>query len=156
MNSSNIEDLNGLLQGELAAIRSYSEAVRKADDPRVAEVFDECRTSHLTRSTKLQAAVVETGGLPVTPSGPWGGLSKLVTSGAGAIGDRALAMALEEGEDIGASQYEWSLVNMHGDHRNLVKSELLPEQQRTHQRLKELTNQLLDGVWPPVTEKKEV
>jgi uncharacterized protein (TIGR02284 family) len=156
MDASAIEDLNGLLQGELSAIRSYSEAVNKANDPHVAEVFEQCRTSHLTRSSKLQAAVVDLGGLPATPSGPWGGLSKLVTSGAGVLGDKALAMALEEGEDIGASQYEWTLVKMHGDYRNLVKSELLPEQQRTHQILKKLTNALLDGAWPPITENKEV
>lgn len=150
-------DLDTLLQSELAAIAAYTEALEKIHDKHAADVLTECRTSHLERSKTLRDAIVSMGEKPTDSAGPWGAIASLVTKGAVNLGDKAIITALEEGEDIGSDDYEWFLVNMHGDHRKLVKEYIVPEQQATHEKLTRLAKDTLGGIWPPTPDtEKEV
>lgn len=154
---SGYSDLDALLQGELAAIAAYTKALEKISDQHAADVLAECRTSHLMRSTTLRDAIVNMGEKPTESKGPWEKFATLVTKGATRLGDKAIISALEEGEDIGADEYEWILVNMHGNHRRLVKDFIVPEQQTTHEKLAQLAKKALGGVWPPTPDtEKEV
>lgn len=150
-------DLDTLLQSELAAIAAYTKALEKIEDKHAEEVLTECRDSHLARSSTLRDAIITMGEKPTESAGPWGQIATLVTKGAGKLGDKAIISALEEGEDIGSDDYEWFLVNMHGNHRRLVKEYIVPEQQATHEKLAQLANETLGGVWPPTPDtEKEV
>lgn len=152
MNAQAVEDLNALLKGELSAVETYSQALEKVENERIASVFSDCLASHKTRVEKLQNAITEYGGTPESETGIWGSWSKILAGGAAALGDKASIAALEEEEDQHSSDYEWRLVNMHGEHRNLVKEELLPEQQTVRSRLSALLNDANDGAWPPTPE----
>lgn len=149
-------DLDTLLQSELAAIEAYTQALGKISDRHAADVLKECQKSHVERRDTLRNAIVNMGEKPTESAGPWGAIAKMVTKGATNLGDKAIIAALEEGEDIGADDYEWFLVNMHGNHRKLVKEFIVPEQQATHEKLAQLANEKLGGVWPPTpdTEKE--
>lgn len=135
MDMQMVNDLNFLLRGELSAIEAYTEALKTVTDENALPVLEDCLGSHFKRSEKLRYAIEEEGGRPITSGGAWAGLAKLITGGAGAMGDKAMIAALEEGEDIGTNDYEWQLVKMHGKYRNLVKQELKPEQDYTHRKL---------------------
>lgn len=150
-------DLDTLLQSELAAIAAYTKALEKIHDKHAADVLNECRDSHMERRNTLRDAIKGMGEKPTESAGPWGAIASLVTKGATKLGDKAIISALEEGEDIGADDYEWFLVNMHGDHRRLVKDYIVPEQQATHEKLTKLAKEALGGVWPPTPDtEKEV
>lgn len=159
MNNESIEDLNALLRGELSAVESYVKAmdsVEMEQESFVANILKDCKISHELRVLKLQNAINELGGKPEQDTGPWGGLVKMAVGGAGAFGDKAVIAALEEGEDMGLNEYEWRLLRMHGDHRNLVKNELLPEQEATHKKMSKLVRSANSGVWPPTPESREI
>ena len=140
MDSHAIDDLNSLLEAELAAVESYSQALPKVHDQKVANVFRECQETHKHHSEKLQTAIKDMGGSPATSSGGWTGLSKLLTAGAAAAGDNSLVSAMEQGEDVRLADYEWILLSMHGAYRSMVRDELLPEEKAIHEKLSALSN----------------
>jgi len=146
---SAFSDLDTLLQSELAAVSAYTKALEKISDEHAKEVISECFNSHKERRDTLREAIESIGETPTDSAGPWGAIANLVTKGATKLGDKAIISALEEGEDIGSDDYEWFLVNMHGDHRKLVKEYIVPEQQATHEKLAQLAHETLGGVWPP-------
>ncbi len=156
MNTGELETLNNLLRGELSAIESYGEALRKLDDGSYLQnVLSQAQTSHLERADKLRSQIRNCGGEPADASGMWGSFAKLVTSAAGGIGDKAIVNALEEGEDIGSNEYEWKILEMHGDNHRFVRDELWPKQQATHKLLSKLAQAANGGVWPPAPEHRD-
>ena len=58
------------------------------------------------------------------------------------LGEKTAISALEEGEDHGLHDYQDDLDKLDADARQIVVTELLPEQQRTHQALSTLKKQL--------------
>ncbi len=157
MNSETVEDLNALLKGELSAVETYSQALPKVENKEIARILSDCLASHKGRVGKLSSAIKNSGGTPVSDSGVWGSWAKALSGGASVFGDDATVAALEQEEDAQASDYEWCLVRMHGDHRNLVKDELLPEQQRYRSMISQLLSEETKGKWPPTpVEGKEI
>lgn len=151
-----MDALNTLLKGELSAVESYSKALEKVGDSHSISILEQCLQSHASRVDKLRSAVLEDGGTPVESPGAWGSFTKFLTAAAGSVGgDKAMLTALEEGEDVGLNDYEWTLVRMKGPHRKMVKDELFPKQQATHKLLSKVLNSQLSGVWPPTPEMKE-
>lgn len=157
MNSEAVEDLNALLKGELSAVETYNQALPKVENKEIASVLSDCLASHRARVGKLRDAIRQYGGTPESDSGIWGSWAKVLSGGASVFGDDATVAALEQEEDAHSSDYEWRLVNMHGEHRDLVKNELMPEQQRYRSMLSNLLNVEMDGKWPPTPVKdKEI
>ena len=157
MNSEAVEDLNALLKGEISAVETYKQALPKVEDKEIAGVLSDCLASHKARVSKLTDAIRAYGGTPESDSGIWRSWAKVLSGGASVFGDDATVAALEQEEDAHSSDYEWRLVKMHGDHRNLVKDVLLPEQQRYRSMLSELLNAETNGKWPPTPVKdKEI
>ena len=125
--------LNELLRGELSAVETYDKALPAVEDqPALRENLRACRTSHELRVETIRRAIVDIGGEPVHASGAWGVLAKTVAGGARALGWRAVIAALEDGEDIGLTEYEDTLPRLDERLRLLVSSELVPEQRHTH------------------------
>jgi uncharacterized protein (TIGR02284 family) len=157
MNSEAVEDLNALLKGELSAVETYNQALPKVENKEIASLLSDCLASHEKRVGQLTDAIKGFGGTPEADSGVWGSWAKVLSGGASVFGDDATLAALEQEEDAQSSDYEWRLVRMHGDHRNLVKEELLPEQQRYRSMLSQLLNDENKGKWPPTpVEDKEI
>lgn len=157
MNSEAVEDLNALLKGELSAVETYHQALPKVESKEIASVLSDCLASHELRVSKLRDAIEQYGGTPESDSGIWGSWAKVLSGGATAFGDDATVAALEQEEDAHSSDYEWRLVKMHGEHRDLVKNELMPEQQRYRNMLSNLLNAETNGKWPPTPVKdKEI
>ena len=128
-----VATLNELLRGELSAVETYDKALPAVEDkPSLRGDLQECRTSHELRVEKLRRAILEVGGEPVHASGAWGVFAKTVASGARALGWKTVILTLEEGEDLGLTEYRESLPRLGESLRELVSTELVPEQRYTH------------------------
>lgn len=143
---SSIDQLNHFLRGEIAAVETYRMALDKLDKGSPARgELEACMQSHQSRVMLLQDAIVAAGGTPAESSGPWGVFAKVVEGGARILGDKIAVSALEEGEDHGLKDYrEYKTDAEDGDSmtRALVVDRLVPEQQRTHDRISWLKKRL--------------
>ncbi len=156
MDSQAIEDLNFLLKDELTAIEAYQKILTKLEGPDKVNILTEALKSHQDRASKLKSAVGKMGGEALSDIGVGGKIAKLIIDGAGAINPKAMLTALTEDEGGWSSDYEWRLVSMHGDHRQLVKEELWPEQQKTEAKIRELENSINKGLWPATPGTKDI
>jgi hypothetical protein len=128
-----VATLNELLRGELSAVETYDKALPAVEDkPSLRGDLQECRTSHELRVAKIRRAILEVGGEPVHASGAWGVFAKTVARGARALGWKTVILTLEEGEDLGLTEYRESLPRLDESLRELVSTQLVPEQRYTH------------------------
>lgn len=102
-----IRALNDLLQGELAAVETYNEAlpVLRTSSAVADNKLDECQASHQRRVLGLRAEILERGGEPATKPGAWGMFARLFEKGARILGPKMALNALEAGEDHGLKEY---------------------------------------------------
>ncbi len=137
-----VETLNSFLRGEISAVETYRQALGKVSDDRVRDALEECRHDHEHRVEGLRERLRKLGGEPAESPGVWGTFAKVVQGGADLLGDKAAVQALEEGEDHGLNDYQRDVDQVHGEARRFVKTELLPAQKRTHERLSRLKRTL--------------
>jgi len=156
MNSQGTEDLNALLKSELAAIEIYKKALSKFQNKNGVAALQRCQQSHNERASKLRAAISNLDGKPIDDTGGGGQLAKLIMSRAQNMGDSAIILALQADEEQWSADYEWRLVSMHGDHRNLVKDDLLPAQQMTDEKVREMASAVTKGLYPAMPGTKDV
>jgi hypothetical protein len=128
-----VNALNGFLRGEISAVETYRQAIEKLGAGPTQVQLEDCRRSHEQRVAKLREQVARLGGEPAKDSGAWGSFARLVEGGAKAFGEKAAVAALEEGEDHGLKLYRDDLDKLDATARQLVESDLLPAQERTHQ-----------------------
>lgn len=140
---SNIEQLNSFLRGEMSAVETYRMALDKLDRGSTARTELESNLqSHQHRVEMLTDAIRQLGGVPATSSGPWGAFAKVVEGTARTFGDKVAVAALEEGEDHGLKDYKKDIDDLDMQARVLVRNQLLPQQQQTHDRLSALKKRL--------------
>src|SRR5262249_6292936 len=101
--------LNALLRGELAAAKTYEQALQHAGDEPEAKKLRRIQHDHHKAATTLQRNILQQGGSPENNSGVWGKLASAVESMAQLIGNTAALKALKEGEELGVKQYEVAL-----------------------------------------------
>lgn len=133
-----VDKLNSFLRGEISAVETYEQAIAKLDSSANRADLEEARRSHQQRVDQLRNQIVELGGEPSRGSGAWGGFAKLVEGSATAFGEKAAIAALEQGEDQGLKMYRDGIDDLDPACRQLVQSDLLPEQERTHRTLSTL------------------
>jgi len=136
--------LNALLRGELSAVETYDQAMRRLDDHTVLIDLRQIREEHAASVAVLRQAVVRFGGEPTESSGPWGTFASAVTGAAGVLGPATVLSALRQGEEHGINSYEDALTNPDVDHgcKDVIRAELLP---RVRQHVDEL-NRLMGGM----------
>ena len=138
-----VKQLNSFLRGEISAVETYDQALKKlADEPEMAAPLETCRTSHQRRVELLRSEVQRRGGKPAEGSGVWGGCANLVEGGAKVFGKGAAIAALEEGEDHGRDDYQRDLDDMSPAARDFVQTQLIPEQLRTHDTISALKQRI--------------
>jgi rubrerythrin len=137
-----VDRLNSFLRGELSAVETYRQALEKFSDKPEAATLNDCMISHERRVRLLAEEILRRGGEPAKSSGPWGTFAKLVEGSAKAFGEKAAISALEEGEDHGRDDYKRDIDELEPDAQVFVKSEVFPEQLRTHQAMSSLKKAL--------------
>ena len=119
---------NSLLRGELSAIETYGQAIRKYSDLPVAEKLQEFRSDHIAAAQLLAQNVREMGGQPETDSGGWGEFANLVQGAADLFGKGSAIESLQRGEEHGRSSYEDALENddVMPSCKTMIREQLLP------------------------------
>src|SRR5437762_11300960 len=129
-----VDQLNSLLRGELAAIETYEQALRKLNGPgtELADQLVHFAAEHSRNADALKARVEALGGACAASSGAWGAWSKIVQGSANVFGDGSAIKALEEGEEHGLKDYQDALENddLDDPSRRLVENELIPRQRK--------------------------
>ena len=137
-----VQTLNSFLRGEISAVETYKKALDHVKAERLRSELEALERDHEARVAPLRERIEKLGGQPAESSGIWGTFAKVVQAGADAVGERAAIAALEEGEDHGLADYKRDVDQLHGEQRRFAKIELLPAQQRTHDRLSKLKKTL--------------
>ncbi|MFN3243495.1 MAG: demethoxyubiquinone hydroxylase family protein [Planctomycetota bacterium] len=135
---NDIDRLNSFLRGEISAVETYRQALEKVEDATAEVVLRNNLANHQGRVTSLAARILRLGGEPAESSGVWGAFAKAIEGGAKIFGESAAVAALEEVEDHGLHDYQNDLDRLSPEIRQMVATELLPEQQRTHDALSRL------------------
>lgn len=129
-----ITTLDRLLQGERSAVATYEQAQRHLAGQYAPEL-EANRVCHVGRVDALVHRITALGGKPSTTGGAWVGFTRAIEGTAALLGDGAVIAALEQGEDIGLDSYRAPLLELDPTSRHLVTDDLLPAQERTHQRM---------------------
>jgi hypothetical protein len=136
-NTETTKQLNALLRGELSAVETYDQVKKKLAGEEIPELTLN-RDCHFRRTQLLANAIVAKGGSPESSSGAWGTLAQAATGSASMFGRDAMISILEEGEDRGLADYRTAAGSGDEEVRQLVGSDLLPAQKRTHGRMSQL------------------
>ncbi|MGD0959369.1 MAG: DUF2383 domain-containing protein [Methylomonas sp.] len=138
-----IDTINKLLKDELSATETYQQAMDKlqedlgADNAKSLTLIFE---GHKLAASSLEKEIRLLGGTPAENSGVWGTWVKIVQDGANLFGKTAALKVLQEGEKIGADDYEEVLMDQELPVaiRTLIETKLLPAQQSHVKALNEL------------------
>ena len=98
------ETLNELLQGVIAAVETYVQALAKFRT-KDHEVLEQIKIEHVEDCNKLRAYVHHQMVTPEHGSGIWGAWSKLAEGAAKIFGRGTALKALKEGEEYGVREY---------------------------------------------------
>ena len=141
--NKNIDQLNSFLRGEMAAVETYRIALDKlpVDSPARSRL-DAAMQSHAERVATLRTKILALGGKPSESAGAWGAMTRAIETSATALGDKAAISVLEEGEDHGLKDYQQDVVKLGGDAREIVVTQLLPQQEQTHRMVSDLKHEL--------------
>ncbi len=128
---SQVDELNALLRGELSAVETYKQALKKVGDEPGSEKVRTMLQEHQDSVEKLRNSIKQAGGTPSTDSGAWGVWAKTVEGTAKILGDTAALKALKEGEKHGLDEYQEALENkdISGSARSVISDVLIPRQQ---------------------------
>jgi hypothetical protein len=142
MTTTTIDVLNGFLRDELAAIATYDEALQGRSAFSAKTELSTCQRSHEVRAGILRDKIVSLGGQPVATAGLTGLWSKLVESGAVALGPDMAIRALEQGEDHVLRDYRNGISHVDLEIRMFLEQMVLPEEEFTHRTLSDLKHRL--------------
>jgi hypothetical protein len=125
---TDIETLNSLLRGQLAAVETYDRAINKFEDPHLLSDLQTIREEHLQGEILLREKVIQLGGEPVESSEPWGACTAAITGSEKVVGPATALAALRQGEEQSINEFEDSLKheNMNLECKNLIRTNLLP------------------------------
>jgi hypothetical protein len=123
-----IDALNALLRGEVAAAETYDQVVAKFDGQPQAIDLQRIRDEHTEAAAVLRERVRHFGGDPAEGSGLWGKVTAAITGTAKVFGPATALGALRQGEEYGIGQYENALTDPEIDteDKDLIRHRLLP------------------------------
>jgi Domain of unknown function (DUF2383) len=129
--SCDIDVLNALLRGEVAAVETYNQVIAKFEQQPQTVELQRMRNEHEETAAVLRERVRHFGGDPSKGSGAWGKLTAAITGAAKVFGPAAALGALKQGEEYGIGQYENSLCDPRVDpgDKELIRFRLLPRSQ---------------------------
>lgn len=123
-----IEILNSLLRGELAAVETYVRAINKLEDPHVVADLQAIHEQHVQSEILLREKVLELGGEPVDYSEPWGTCTAAISGETRVVAPATALAALRQGEERSIIEFEDSLKHeeVAADCKQLIRTNLLP------------------------------
>ena len=141
--SKSVDILNSLLRGEISAVETYGQVIDKLKDNPIPKLAEN-QACHSKRAAALRSRILALGGTPSESSGVWGSLAKLFEGSAKVFGRDAAVAAIEEGEDRGLADYRKNYPDLDATSQALVRTDLLPAQERTHAAARDIKHMGVD------------
>jgi hypothetical protein len=135
--------LNALLRAEIAAVETYTLALKKFDDEEAIAELQKIRDEHSRAVRQLRDQVIGSGGRPAEFAGACGTFD---TSDGKVIGPVTALTTLRYGEESEIGEYEAVLENdeVRADCQRMIRTDLLPACRRHVEEL----NRLLGALKP--------
>lgn len=127
-----VDVLNSLLRGEVAAGHTYDMVIAKFNGQPQAIQLQRICDEHTETAAVLRERVRHFGGDPAEGPGLWGKLAAAITGTAKILGPTMALGTLKRGEEYGIGQYEKTLCvpDVDGDDKDLIRYRLLPRCQQ--------------------------
>jgi hypothetical protein len=121
------EVLNHLLQGEVSAVETYTQAMNRFDDLEVIGELQMVRDEHSRVVRALRDQIVEFGATPTPGTGDWSTFSLAGLDAVDEIGPATVLAVLCQGEEHAIREYEAALErsDLHPESQCLIRSKLL-------------------------------
>lgn len=122
------EALNHLLQSELSAVETYTQALNQFEDLEVIGALQTMRDEHSRAVRALRDQIVLAGATPADHAGAWSTFTVSGFDTAEVIGPATLLAVLCQSEEHGLREYEAALseVELQLDTQRLICTQLLP------------------------------
>lgn len=122
--------LDDLIRGEMAAVKSYDEVLGKMTDAKEKERLQSMRKDHVDAVATLKQYATKEVKEDTKTAGPWGSFAEAYTGGAKLFGNKTALKALNQGEEHGVREYEEALEdeNITADLKQKIRTQLLPKQ----------------------------
>jgi uncharacterized protein (TIGR02284 family) len=123
-----IDTCNELLRGELSAVESYSQAIKKFDTEVERTALEGIRSDHEQAAARLRSHIQDMGGEPSDGSGAWGGFVQALEGAAMLLGESPALALLERGEQHGIDEYKEALDDddVMDEIKQVIRGQLLP------------------------------
>jgi uncharacterized protein (TIGR02284 family) len=146
-----VGQLNSLLRGEISAVQTYDQAIRKLADEHGPDAAELRRIAqeHGEHAQELRVRVRALGGEPDDSAGAWGSLVQAIEGASKMLGDGSALRALREGEEHGLRDYRDAISELDLESRRVVQDVLLPAQKLHIQALDAMIARLTAGATPP-------
>jgi glutaredoxin-related protein len=130
--------LDDLIRGEMAAVRTYDEVLAKVKDPDEVKSLKTMKVDHMNAVETLKRYASEDVKEDTQTAGAWGTFSRTWTKGATIFGDKTALSALNQGELHGVGEYREALEDKNVDPavKKIIRSSLLPRQEEHVKTLK--------------------
>jgi uncharacterized protein (TIGR02284 family) len=131
------DSLNGLIRGELSAMETYEQALKKVDDEPGAQDLRRIALEHHEAMTTLRGYLNVVGAKPDTTSGAWGTWCNTVMAASKLLGNKTALQALKTGEEYGVGQYVHAMQDdgLSATCKETIRTTLLPRQREHVQTL---------------------
>lgn len=138
MNMNQPSQLDDLIRGEMAAVKTYDTALEKVKDPKEVEKLKMIRKDHVNAVEKLKTYATKDVKEDTTTAGAWGAFASAYTGGARLFGDETALKALTQGEEHGINEYKEALDDetIKPELKQMIKTQFLPKQQEHIKTLK--------------------
>lgn len=130
--------LDDLIRGEMAAVRTYDAALEKMKDSKEMEKLKMIRADHVSAVEKLKSYATGDVKEDTKSSGVWGAFTTAYTAGAKLMGNEAALKVLNQGEEHGIKEYQEALEddNIKPELKQTIRTQFLPKQQEHIKTLK--------------------
>lgn len=127
-----MKQVDELIRGEISAVQSFRTVLGKIKDTNERTALEKMLQDHVGAVDKLKRFAEKKFESKVESARPWGAFTKAFAGGASFFGDKAALAALKIGEQHGINEYQEAIKDDSIDQevRNLIQTELLPNQER--------------------------
>ncbi len=135
-----VDHLNKVLRGELAAVEAYDQALQRITDETTINRLSAIRNDHVDSVRTLKNMISHEGAFPDEGPGVWGAVVRAIIGAGKLLGEATTLNALKQGEERGLTLYEaLAKENLNLADLNLIKTKLIPRQERHIAILSQLT-----------------
>lgn len=130
-NADESSQLDDLIRGEMAAVKTYDSALEKVKDTKERKELQKIREDHVTAVEKLKTFATKDINEDTKSAGAWGAFSTAYTGTAKLFGNDAAMKALKQGEEHGVNEYKEALEddNIKPELKQMIRTQFLPKQQ---------------------------